>query len=414
MGHRHQFSGGVVAFHECRPRPGGQIAVAGAIHISVRPHRLQSRLVDQYQRIHGTLVSHLHRGQVRVEEGLGAGVGDHRIIDALEQLGIDGLQIACRGMRNGGPAGGEDVLGQPANDQPVPVGERHPLVHPPTRAHAAQAAGGLDQQRARPRARGGCGRRAPGRPAPDQTAANQIDFIEAWRRNGIDLDYWWVDAGWYPCGEHWSQVGTWEPDAARFPHGIQAVAEKAHAEEMGLILWFEPERVSHGSWMAETHPEWCLQVTDGDRLLNLGHPAAREWLTELIDDYLTHRGLDLYRQDFNIDPLAFWRAADAPGRQGMTENLYVQGYLAFFDALHRRHPDLVIDTCSSGGRRNDLETLRRAVILLRSDYQTPQGRFFSPDDPIPLQVGNQGHTYGLSSWVPYANCTVWTPTRSMN
>jgi alpha-galactosidase len=250
---------------------------------------------------------------------------------------------------------------------------------------------------------------APARPVlsslmivgPDQTATNQIDFIDAWRRHGIDLDYWWLDAGWYPCGEHWSQVGTWEPDAARFPHGIEAVAAKAHAEAMGLIMWFEPERVSRGSWLDTTHPEWCLQVDDGNRLLNLGHPEARAWVTDLIDDYLTHRGLDLYRQDFNIDPLAFWRAADAPDRRGMTENQYVQGYLAFWDALHARHPGLIIDTCSSGGRRNDLETLRRSVILLRSDYQTPQGRFFSPNDPTPLHVGNQGQTYGLTAWVPY-------------
>jgi len=237
---------------------------------------------------------------------------------------------------------------------------------------------------------------------PDQTEENQCTFIDTWRKNGIALDYWWVDAGWYPCGEHWSQVGTWEPDAARYPHGIQAVAEKAHAEEMGLILWFEPERVSHGSWLYESHPEWCLHSGDGDCLLNLGHADARVWLTEHIDNYLTHRGLDLYRQDFNIDPLSFWRTADAPDRQGMTENLYVQGYLAFLDALRQRHPGLIIDTCSSGGRRNDLETLRRAVILLRSDFQTPQGRFFSPNDPTPLHVGNQGQTYGLSLWVPYA------------
>ena len=47
-----------------------------------------------------------------------------------------------------------------------------------------------------------------------------------------------------------------------------------------------------------------------------------------------------------------------------------------------------------GGRRNDLETLRRAVPLLRSDYQAFDGNpAYAP--------GNQGHTYGLSSWIPY-------------
>ena len=54
----------------------------------------------------------------------------------------------------------------------------------------------------------------------------------------------------------------------------------------------------------------------------------------------------------------------------------------------------MIDSCASGGRRNDLETLRRAVPLLRSDYQAFDGNpAFAP--------GNQGHTYGLSSWIPY-------------
>jgi len=57
---------------------------------------------------------------------------------------------------------------------------------------------------------------------------------------------------------------------------------------------------------------------------------------------------------------------------------------------------MLIDSCASGGRRNDLETLRRAVPLLRSDYQEPQ----NPKDPN-MVVGNQGHTYGLSFWVPY-------------
>jgi len=53
----------------------------------------------------------------------------------------------------------------------------------------------------------------------------------------------------------------------------------------------------------------------------------------------------------------------------MTENLYVQGYLAYWDGLLQQHPGMLIDSCASGGRRNDLETLRRAVPLLRSDYQ---------------------------------------------
>jgi alpha-galactosidase len=112
-----------------------------------------------------------------------------------------------------------------------------------------------------------------------------------------------------------------------------------------------------------------------------------------VSGLITGQGIDLYRQDFNMDPLGYWRAADEPDRQGITEMRHVEGYLAYWDELRRRHPGLLIDSCASGGRRNDLETLRRAVPLLRSDYQSFQG------DPA-YAPGNQGHTYGLSSCAP--------------
>ena len=124
------------------------------------------------------------------------------------------------------------------------------------------------------------------------------------------------------------------------------------------------------------------------RLLNLGNPEARQWLTDHVDKLLTEQGIDLYRQDFNIDPLRFWRAADSPDRQGITENKHVCGYLAYWDELRRRHPNMLIDSCASGGRRNDLETMRRAVPLWRSDYAYEA-------------IGHQCMTYGISLWLPY-------------
>ena len=60
-----------------------------------------------------------------------------------------------------------------------------------------------------------------------------------------------------------------------------------------------------------------------------------------------------------IESLPFWRANDAPDRQGITEIRHVEGYLAFWDALRARHPGMLIDSCASGGRRDALETIRR-------------------------------------------------------
>jgi len=414
--------------------------------------------------------------------------------------------------------------------------------------------------------------------------ANQIMHIDRYLEEKLKIDYWWMDAGWYVQQHGWPQVGTWQIDPKRFPRGFKPISDHAHARDVKILVWFEPERVTPGTWLYENRPQWLLTLpadqsdplaglcgrhaeelgsmdpcvshnptehtrsmakirwtpgrlslhpgpkgeysvvrwtapesgrydleavflaideetttdvhvlqggqplfkgminldgqgpqatykrelaiekgdtldfvvgfgngtyisdstglevslrstseenfdaagqfdveknpngawsygylqpgakpdsstfhlygsyqvrgADGQRLLNLGDPEARNWLTNHVDKLLTEQGIDLYRQDFNIDPLPYWRAADAEDRQGITEIRYVEGFLAFWDELRRRHPKMLIDTCASGGRRNDLETLRRSVPLWRSDYA------FEP-------VGHQCMTYGISSWIPY-------------
>jgi alpha-galactosidase len=218
--------------------------------------------------------------------------------------------------------------------------------------------------------------------------ANQIMFIDRYLEEGIKLDYWWMDAGWYVHhGGGWPRVGTWEVDTARFPKGLRAISDYAHGKGLKILVWFEPERVTAGTWLADNHPEWVLGGAKGG-LLNLGNDDARRWLTEHTDQLLNEQGVDLYRQDFNMDPLNHWRGADAPDRQGITEIKHVTGYLAYWDELRRRHPNMLIDSCASGGRRNDVETMRRAVPLWRSDYAYEA-------------TGHQCMMYGLSLWLPF-------------
>ncbi|UCG47815.1 MAG: alpha-galactosidase [Phycisphaerales bacterium] len=222
----------------------------------------------------------------------------------------------------------------------------------------------------------------------DANEANQIMFINRYLAEDIKLDYWWMDAGWYVHhGGGWPRVGTWQVDTSRFPRGLRPISDYAHAKGLKILVWFEPERVTAGTWLANNHPEWVLGGAKGG-LLNLGNDAVREWLTEHVDRLLATQGIDLYRQDFNMDPLGYWRGADAPDRQGISEIRHVTGYLAYWDELRRRHPDMLIDSCSSGGRRNDIETMRRAVPLWRSDYAYES-------------IGHQCMMYGLSLWLPF-------------
>ena len=216
---------------------------------------------------------------------------------------------------------------------------------------------------------------------------SQKYFVGRYLEEKLPLDYWWMDAGWYVNKTGWPHTGTWEVDTKRFPGGLRPITDHAHSKGVRSIVWFEPERVTPDTWLYDTHPEWLLGPDGGQKLLNLGHPEAWKWLVEHVDGLLKSEGIDLYRQDFNMDPLSHWRENDAEDRQGITENHHVTGYLAYWDELRRRHPNMLIDSCASGGRRNDIETLRRAVPLLRSDW------LLEP-------TSQQCHTYGIASWIP--------------
>jgi alpha-galactosidase len=219
-------------------------------------------------------------------------------------------------------------------------------------------------------------------------AKGEIQWMDEYVKHGTPIDYWWIDAGWYSAKGDWENIGTWEPDPKRFPKGVREVFDHAHKLGMKTVLWHEPERVRPGTWLWEKHPEWLLGTDPNYRLLNLGNPETLQWAINHFDREITEQGVDLYRQDFNFDPLSCWRGGESEDRQGINENKDVTGYLAFWDGLRQRHPGMIIDSCASGGRRNDLETMRRAVPLLASDYR------FEP-------VGTQGHNYGISSWIPF-------------
>ncbi|MHB8974176.1 MAG: alpha-galactosidase [Pirellulaceae bacterium] len=225
---------------------------------------------------------------------------------------------------------------------------------------------------------------------------NQLDWIERTARSGMEC--YWLDAGWFEGG--WpAGVGNWVPGPEQFPRGLRPLGEAAHRAGMKFVLWLEPERVSPNSRLAKEHPEWVLHAGAGDGLLNLGDPAARMWLTDHISKSFQEWGVDVLRQDFNIDPLRFWQAADAPDRQGITEIRHVTGLYELWDELVRRQPGLTIDNCASGGRRIDLETVSRSYPLWRSD--TPCVGFQA------WPVWDQVQVAGLSLYVPQHTGGVW-------
>lgn len=228
---------------------------------------------------------------------------------------------------------------------------------------------------------------------PEFTGAseeNQRLAVSEYLRKGIKPDVWWIDAGWYPCDGDWCRVGTWKADSKRFPRGIAPIGDLCRENNIDLLLWFEPERVRRGEEIAQEHPEWLLSsVKDQNMLFDLGNSEARAWLTERVDSLIKEYGVRIYRQDLNFDPLPMWIENEPADRIGFLENRHAMGYLQYWDELLRRNPGLIIDSCASGGRRNDLETMRRAVALHYTDVGYG-------DHPI-----KQKQYREMFEWIPY-------------
>ena len=251
---------------------------------------------------------------------------------------------------------------------------------------------------------------------------SQIPRLQQLLDAGIQPDLCWMDAGngWWVKPEplpftkpklvFLNTTGFWEPDSAKFPQGFAPFTDWARQHGMKSMLWFEPERIGYTNSVPEAyqlpvlateHPDWLLHGTECGSYFNLGDPAALSWLQDHLSTIIGREKLDWYREDFNgPGPYPVWKTHDAVQgersglpRAGLTENFYIQGHLALWDSLRERQPGLLIDSCASGGRRNDLESMRRAVPLLRSDYEMTK-------DADKFE-GFQGQTYGLSFWFPF-------------
>jgi len=235
-----------------------------------------------------------------------------------------------------------------------------------------------------------------------QDEKTELEALE--RAAALGFETYWVDAGWFGNSPDWYQeVGNWHVRSSAFPRGLRPISDRAHELGMKFIFWMEPERGRPNSEWVRAHPDLFLSRDDSNRepewrgnmLLNLGDPRAVDLAFEKISSLITEFNADMYRQDFNIHPLDAWYPADAPDRVGITEIRHIEGLYALWDRILAAHPGLVIDNCSSGGRRIDLETLRRSLPLWRSDASLTHEQAGAKID-----IMNQIQCWGLGHWLP--------------
>lgn len=227
------------------------------------------------------------------------------------------------------------------------------------------------------------------------------------------VDFRWFDAGWYirpdltsaqpyvPGYDWWDSVGTWELDPEKWPdQTFLESTDFARENGMKTLVWFEPERVTDPENLAKNfgyNLDWAIRI-EGERTIsnNIGDPACLDWTVERICKMLRENKVEMYREDNNCNAAALWKHLDGiegEGRQGITECKFIAGHYEMWDRIIACTLSYggcgFVDSCASGGGRNDLESMRRGIPLLRSD---------SDRTSTSLRLSM---TWGFNRWIPF-------------
>ena len=239
---------------------------------------------------------------------------------------------------------------------------------------------------------------------PENGKLNYYETEDA-QRNIISLaakcgcfNAYWLDACWFE-GAFRNGVGNYRYGGG-FPNGLRGISDLAHRNGMRFILWFEPVRAFEGTDLNRLYNHdrtRIISLPDAAKILaNIGDPEIWQYQYEHICRIIEENGVDIYRQDFNIDPYDYLKSIEKPDRIGISQIRFVEGMYRLWDALQVRFPGLIIDNCASGGRLLDVETCMRAIPLLRSDMCCR---------PSPLAMQNE--VLLLSRYLPYHQGGSW-------
>jgi alpha-galactosidase len=150
-----------------------------------------------------------------------------------------------------------------------------------------------------------------------------------------------VDAGWYECKE-WTDIEkdcSYTISKQRWPNGFKPISEPLKTSKIPFGLWFAPE-VGR----------------------DLGKPGDREQFLGIVDNMVKNEGITYYRQDDGT----IWDESD-PNRLGIDQIRRIEGLYTVWDEIIKHHPGILMEGCSSGGRRIDLETIQRFSWIQKSD-----------------------------------------------
>jgi alpha-galactosidase len=196
------------------------------------------------------------------------------------------------------------------------------------------------------------------------TTARVSPLVDAAAVAGCEI--FCIDAGWYE-----GELGEWLPSATRFEGGLVAMTGYIRAKGMIPGLWLELESLHRDSPLSRKPDDWFFckngrRVVDAGRYqLDFRNPEVVKHADQTVDRLIAELGIGYFKFDYNQNAgIGTDVRADSLGDGLLGHN---RAYLAWADRLFHRHPDLIVESCASGGMRMDYATLSRFSLQCVSD-----------------------------------------------
>lgn len=230
-------------------------------------------------------------------------------------------------------------------------------------------------------------------PYEDQEVDEEVIRANAREAGQLGIEVATVDAGWFGAADaasDWQeQRGDWAlVNTERFPSGLSDLG--AAIADAGPLpgIWIEAEAVGRSSRLRADRPEILALSTGGRRrdpsyrlmtvslddedptflgYVCLGSADGRDHVLTSISDLITRFGARWVKLDFNIDPDAGCTRTDHGHGAGDGLLRHYEGLYDVLDSVRERHPDVLIESCSSGGLRIDLGLARHVHGFFLSD-----------------------------------------------
>lgn len=226
----------------------------------------------------------------------------------------------------------------------------------------------------------------------DFTEDKLMPIVERAKELGIEMFV--LDDGWFGHrDDDRSSLGDWFVDEKKFNHGIAGFAKRVHDLDMKFGLWFEPEMISIDSKLYQTHPEWMIKTpgrgqTPGRHqfVLDMSRKEVVDYLFGLMSHIIQDAKLDYIKWDMNRNITEMY-GADLPADQQLEfSHRYILGVYDLYDRLIKAFPDVLFESCASGGGRFDLGMM----------YYAPQAWCSDDTDAIERIKIQDGTSYGYT------------------